>query len=407
VSLEDALRRYPLTETNAAALDLERRAAALGIDLVPWTVKDRPRPGAGRIAAFDKVVEVMPGWLKSELERPSPTTISEPPKVLVDFLSSRTRLLAAVRAGILEGEPPVWAERLDQGHRSPRPFLAKLLYLQELLIVDALMREGAGDDATALEDLEATWRLREALASSPFVDSRFLAMASARFEAGALRRIDRVPRKWRERLAALTPVPSMLEVLRLGTVLEPIDLAAETFGITGPFAQTRRAVTRAYWRKCIDDAAGPYFAQLDRLEASAPSCDSPLEERIRSGDLSWWNRPGMAVRSASRLALDIEMTLKILDLRAAREENHGRWPESLAGLEKSETCPKDRWIYEIDAQGGMRLSLSRALQWDIPLGTILPTTYEEGPAPENAGRPKPKTLPRPGPRAGISSRRAS
>jgi hypothetical protein len=101
-------------------------------------------------------------------------------------------------------------------------------------------------------------------------------------------------------------------------------------------------------------------------------------------ELAWWNRLGclvvfneeIALRNASRLALDNEMTLKILELRAAREENHGRWPESPTGLRTSDVCPDDRWTYALTPTGAMILTLSRDLDWGPQIGLVLPTRYE-------------------------------
>ena len=248
LTLEEALRRYPPTETNSAALDLERLAAPLGIDLVPKDVKDRARPRASEVAAFENVWDVLWAWLKTELARASRDT-SEEPVLLRDFLAKRSRPLAALRAGILKGEPPTWAQRIDDGrHRESRPSLMRILSLHGLLITDGLIQSRAGRPAVALEDLEASWKLHEGYASSPFFDCRFFAMSAFRFEAGVLRRIDAVPSLWRDRLRSVEPVTSTFEALRLGTIVALVDLDSDTFGITGPFAGTRRAIDRAYRR---------------------------------------------------------------------------------------------------------------------------------------------------------------
>jgi len=385
ITPEDALRRYPPVETNAAALDLEKRAAVLGIDLVPKLVKDRPRPGADERAAFEKITNVMQTWLKTELARPTHDT-SEPPHPLREFLAARVSSLGAVRAAILRGDPPTWAERIDRGSRSLRPHLLGILHLHELLVVDALIQTHDGLGREALEDLDASWRLREGYASSPFFDCRMIAMATVRFEAGALRRIDGVPATWRERLRSLTPAASILEGLRLGTIIDVVDLDTETFGIDGFLAETRRAITRLYWRKCYEEAIPLYLSRIEKLETSVPWCDADPEQGLSPIDVSWWNNPGAflnagsVVPSAARLALDIETTRKILELRESRDANGGRWPESLPGIEKSANCPGDRWIYQVGGDGSMSLTFSRKIDWGPLPGTILPMRYEERPS---------------------------
>jgi hypothetical protein len=402
--LEEALRRYPPTPTNAAALDVERLAAPLGIDLVPRGVHERDRPDIKSVAAFEATREPMTAWIKSELTRSS-GPISKPPAQVGAFLTSRRGALSAARAGLLRGEAPVWAESLDPRHRPPRANFAQRYYLAQIFLADALEQGRAGRYAAAFEDLEALWKLGEDLPASPMTTPRFFFGGMVRSACGALRRLDHVPAVWRERLRTFTPVAMMLESLRLEVSLASTVFPTEMLSPQGPFAGIQAAVARVYWRKCLDEATAPQLERLDDIAAAIPLCDASFDESLPSVDFSWWNHVGQdfyrgqsqTLRGASRAALEAEMTLKILDLRAARDENHGRWPESLAGLEKSENCPKDHWIYEVDPQGRMRLSLSRALSWDNPVATILPTTYEEVSAPEKAGKPKAKTLAKPGP----------
>ena len=75
----------------------------------------------------------------------------------------------------------------------------------------------------------------------------------------------------------------------------------------------------------------------------------------------------------ARLEIDLELTAKLLDLKAAREQNGGRWPSTLRGIEESAACPRARWIYETGGDGKMSL----ALDYHVPSGTgiVLPTLY--------------------------------
>ncbi|MEO1622293.1 MAG: hypothetical protein AAFU53_14840, partial [Cyanobacteria bacterium J06632_3] len=40
----------------------------------------------------------------------------------------------------------------------------------------------------------------------------------------------------------------------------------------------------------------------------------------------------------------------------------GQWPDTLANLD-SQTCPGERWIYEVSPSGEMSLSFSHELAW--------------------------------------------
>src|SRR4029434_8604932 len=103
---------------------------------------------------------------------------------------------------------------------------------------------------------------------------------------------------------------------------------------------------------CLRDAARVTLAHLDRIDPEGPCDREFFSARELWEDASWWNPMGNGLsggddylRRASRLALEIEITLKILDLRAARDESAGRWPSAAPrGIETSRICPKDRWI---------------------------------------------------------------
>ena len=381
--VEAALRRYPPTETNSAALDVERLAAPLGIELAPSDAKDRFHPSGEQIALFEKSYEVISTENKAELERFS-GPIAPLSKVVSEFLDSHKNDLAAVRAGILRGEAPVWAESLDPASPVPRPRLVQLIKLTHVLVCDALAQEREGRTEIALNDLEASWKLAAALPTSPESNSRLAYNALVRLQCGALRRLKCAPRVWRDRIRAFSPMEAMLESLRLEATLSADAIPPKRVHFTGPFSWVRATAVRAYWRKCLEEATPHRLKQLDDVAAALPLCDAELDPRPPWDELSWWNYIGdgiggglVSLSNVSRVALDAEMTLKILDLRAARDENGGRWPKALPGIERSTNCPRDRWIYNVSSES-MSLAFSRKLDWGQgPTILILPMRYEE------------------------------
>lgn len=334
-TVEELLRRYPPTETNAAALDLDRLAAPLGIDLAPKSGNGPRKPESAARTHFNKVKDPLTTWLKHELERAS-GEITAPPQVVEMFLSSHAPDLGALRKGLLRGEPPIWAERLGQGYArsSTLPNLLGILEVQKLLVADALDEGRAGRTSIRHQDLEASWRLNERLGKSPVLIMRVIGLSVTRLQAGALRRLDVAPKTWRARLAGMTPVESTLEALRVDASMWP--LFADAFQVRGPFAQIRNAVVGGFSRMCLEEASRAYLARLDRIGTQHAHCDEDFYgARDLSADVSWWNPYGNEfassdepLRRASRLTLEIEMTLKILDLRDARDANQGRWPDS-------------------------------------------------------------------------------
>src|SRR5262245_33200271 len=391
-SLEEILRRYPPRETNAAALDAERLAAPLGIVLVPQAkTRIQPAPTPTR-AAFEKIESPLYAWMSGELQRTSGDTLP-PPEAVEAFLSLHEPHLAALRRGLLRGEPPVWEERADP--TGPLPNLLGLIKLQKLLIADALDARRKGQTEVAHEDLEASWHLNASLSESPILITRLIGQAATRLQVGALRRVDPVPPVWRSRLRAQAPLASMIEVARLDASLWPLH--ADEAITDGSLVALRRALLGGITRMCLRDAARVTLARLDRIDPEEGFCD---QEFFSARDLweeaSWWNPLGNGfsggddyLRRASRLALEIEMTLKILDLRAAHAENAGHWPSAPREIERSRICPKDHWIYEAGPDGRMRLALSRQPDWGQPFGTVLPIVFEQAPTtPHPAGKPR-------------------
>ena len=81
----------------------------------------------------------------------------------------------------------------------------------------------------------------------------------------------------------------------------------------------------------------------------------------------------------ARLELDFELTRKLIELEAARRGNAGRWTAAVPGVEDSEACPHDLWVYGVEPDGSMSIALSREVSWPDPRGLVLPTRFTAGP----------------------------
>ena len=80
----------------------------------------------------------------------------------------------------------------------------------------------------------------------------------------------------------------------------------------------------------------------------------------------------------ARLEIDLELTVKLIDLRNERSEAGGRWPESVPGIERSSACPGDHWDYAVEPGGGMTLAFARQISWPNQAGVVLPTRFSAG-----------------------------
>ena len=83
-------------------------------------------------------------------------------------------------------------------------------------------------------------------------------------------------------------------------------------------------------------------------------------------------RFGDAMSRLARLELDLELTARLLELRAAG----GDWPDD---DRPSRVCPEERWVVSAAADGRRTLALSRDVDWPDLRGARLPTSLSVGP----------------------------
>src|SRR5262249_46733176 len=164
-----------------------------------------------------------------------------------------------------------------------------------------------------------------------------------RLQAGALRFIQNAPAVWRDRLRSPKFRDRTLFALRLyGWKLRTLDADGDPFADNGSVGSVLAPVVKP-WVTASGRQSEEILAQaLAPFEHGRPICGEDLvgmKTRARE-NYSWWNKMGSAftdlmlnpIARAGRLEVDFELTAKVLELKAAREANGGRWPESLDGL---------------------------------------------------------------------------
>jgi preprotein translocase subunit SecG len=387
---DEILERYPTTEANAAALKLERLSARLGIDTATRSYEGRPRPTQEQKNAFKKkVAGDMAAYRTALLEQPRRST-TLPPANVAAFLEAHEEELAAVRAHLTGGDVPRWEMHLEYVAAAPIPNLLGHIDLQKLLITDALAKTAAGDRDRALEDLEASWTLMRSLADSPILISQLIAIADARMLTGALRQIDDVPAVWRQRLSEHDFRRSFTNALKFESWFwTQFDDAGGFGGWPGLARWLVNGIGKPYFRFCLADVSDDFHERLLRLDDVRAICDYDLSTWGADLDvpIPRWNAIGGIVvpnlrgslERLARLELDIELTVKLLELEAARRSSGGDWPESLPGGHVSRACPGDRWVYEATPDGGMTLAFGREISWTDLKGHKLPTRFAAGP----------------------------
>jgi hypothetical protein len=382
---EQIFERYPAADADAAARELQRLSAEVGIDISPRTDDDAPHPDSDGIAAFRRAGRPMAEYRKVVLERPY-RGAHPPPPLVAGFLETRADELAAVRRHLIESGVPRWEMHLERGAQAPIPNLLGHINLQKLLITDALAAVAQGDRARALSDLDAAWSLTMSLADSPILISQMIAVADVRLVAGALRQIDDVPVGWRDRLSQHDLRRSVTTALKYeGWYWTQLDDPGDLTSLTGVASKLVRSVVAPYVRYCLADISDEYRKRLANLERLRAICDYDLA--ARGADLNVpvprWNliagimTPTLdgTLRRLARVELDLELTSKLIELDLARRENGGEWPPVLPGIQDSVACPRDGWVYEVSPAGAMTLAFNREVIWPDTRGLKLPARF--------------------------------
>ena len=375
----DLMARHPSRETNESALEVERLAAAVGVDMTPRSAGEGRRPTPRDADAYKTAKRPVAEYLDRQIERPE-AGLALPPDAVADFLAERADKLDALRAHLLHGPQPLWELRIEELANSSVPNLLGHINLLKLLLADALARAATGDGEQAIDSFEASWRLTSALRDDPLLITQTITISNARLQAGVLRRLESVPEGWSERLNEHDYRRSLLEGLQIeswtwmrldnpGTLYEISPLQRAVFAAARPYARYCTAdLSEAWHRRLVE------VSELDYLCDRGADLDIPVPQWNFVGRIAVPGYSGV-IEPVARLEIDLELTSKLLELRSARDANDGAWVASLPGIESSRVCPRDRWIYEVDPGGGMSIALDRAIEWADPRGAVLPTRF--------------------------------
>ncbi len=248
------------------------------------------------------------------------------------------------------------------------------------MIADALASAARGEGAAAARALEASWKLNEGLTSRPEVVSEIIAVAVARYEAGALRMFDASADAWTPRLAAMGSRALLVEAL----VLEhwtSTNMVARLRGLrpegVGWWAHNLVSLLeepgeRLSWASYGKAWAGALTVLRDEpaFRERAPDPKPGWSTSAVSRSITIPNVRNSFER-ADRLALEAELTGKILRARAARAAM-GAWPSPSPEIAASR-FPGLAWKCAIDG-GAMQIALNRELP-PLKAPFVLPTSF--------------------------------
>jgi len=346
------LERYPATQDNATVLDLETLGAAMGIDMAPAETPGRVHPTPEAAKRFEEIRKSLTDFFNASKISTGEPLAPLPPE-LAAFLESIRPTLNAIRVRLAQGPAPVWARNLKAGFDSRIPNVLGILTLQKLLLLDAREQLRAGREAQALEILETSWRLNQALVdNNPILVIQLIAQGVIRVQQPILRSFSRAPAAWPERLRDLDQQSRILRAMR-----------AEAFSahLTSTFDRPIKEATlgskpQAFARWMIWDYARRFSAILDELpQYDVRSFNPKAFDREQQAKIPRWQVLARTLlpnfwdawpRSA-HVELEAELTALVL---AERERLAAGGPPRMTDRRPSRVKGLS-WIYEDSPEG--------------------------------------------------------
>ncbi len=308
-------------------------------------------------------------------------SVSPPSPELAAILEKRRVPLTTFEETLSSAPSPRWAFHPGAWWENvSTPNLLGHMQMQRLLAADALASAARGDSGAAARVLEAAWRLTEGLAVRAETVSQLIAMASARIQTGVLRKVPASSEAWGPRLAAMGRRGPLVDAL----VLEHGDprgfasriralLAREGDGGGNRFVSWLREPVERVWGAEYSEGWGREIAKLRDAPAFEAPRAAPENPRRPTEIILAIEIPNIrnAFERADRLALDAELTGKILRMKEVRRVRGG-WPQPSTEIAASR-FPGLSWNYAVDG-GVMTIALAGELP-KPPSPFVLPTSF--------------------------------
>jgi hypothetical protein len=429
-------QRFPKTEPNDAALKLAASLAKLGagggsifypVDRYMGSVADF-RPSEDDRKAFEEIRQELKQYLDAEIAKPN-DTVNPPSEKLQRYLASKQTALAEIRQQVLNNEVPHWGTDITWILEGDRTILLPAylwqVNFQQVLALDSLEKYRKGQTEVAAEMLEVSWKINQSLTENPFLISQLVALIVTKYPAGVMRKADRLPAQWQQRLLERDYRESILTSLQ-GEYLSgfkfwqhfvwkyPWSSIQERSGASsflGIFTETNDPPTLQ--EKILDwtlshvlvwfkPAIEPYvrFCAIDSYQVYKRSLAASRQhnfctsDSVKVDDFAWWHYPGEAptsflnqISKATKSMLDLELTQKILQVKALAAKA-GKWPPSVPEM-KSSICPGAKWVYRVAPDGTMSISFSEKPKWleqRLKSNIALPFTYSDKTPPQLKNR---------------------
>jgi len=381
------LQQFPKAGMNETARQLEELTTRLGIfDPMPNRLYGGERKGAtGRFGTVD-----VPTHVLSHLRKPS-DDLDEAPAELQHYLKNHRADLDALYVLLQSGEVPRWEADVSALVRAPAPGLMYHRQLHGLIALDILDKTRQGRSASALQALEASWKINQSLRRRPELISQMGATSILHLQAGVMRKMKDVPVEWWQRLDVKAWQESFLRAMELDALVTSRHVTGTDHPmnsprwfnllVSSPLGKPLRHLTGIE----ILELSGEIFSLIKRSNFCTLSPDAVLKQV--EGSRSSWNLGThygytnylRAWRMSTEGLAGAELTRKILQVKAARDSARDRdWPQHLASMESS-LCPEAEWVHEVAPDGTIQIQSRNLPEWlkkDYPTSTPLKYSLE-------------------------------
>ncbi len=372
--LEELKNKFPPADRNVAAEEMERLALALGIDWNSQSAAPEDHPAKEDLAAYRGAQ--IGSWLDAQIKTSEDSISAASPK-LAEFLQTRGPVISRL-VGVLQRDVPDWGFRLTDDTKPP-PFLL-VVWLQRVLLADALVKEHSGSPREAGQLLEASWSLSRSLSSRPELISQLLAISIAKLQIGVVRRMSEPSFDWLDRMSGEEPWDRAIDAMENGPLIMTANHGPKP---PGQFEDL--------WVRGLR-AAGENLRDFSACRAAKLTVDELWEPVLEQ--LEHWKEEGVdtvrgagvfkeisaenllqIVRRVARLRIDRELTAKILELRGEKAASRDRrWPSRFLDI-GSEACPEGSYEYQLRGRG-MSIRFRGDIEDPAAPSLVLPLSFE-------------------------------
>ncbi len=334
------------------------------------------------------------------------------PAEIVSYLNQKKVILTAIENHLRTSDVPVWkfdAEPMGDFNYVYPSFLY-FANLNRLLLLKAIADQQQGRSKEMFAALEASLKLKKAIAQRPDSISYLVSLIMSKQQARILRNLDGVPLNFQKKLLEHNHHKTGLNALEFESWIRYKGMKK--------YVENPSAYEEVPWRvfengpttasdKVTDILLahgvpwrGTYLklANVDLVQQQVQGYAALKGVNICSGNSDAiakkvnlipapWNllaqnqQPGLlnAWRKEGARSLEMELVQKVLQAKALAAAQGGRWPAALPDVE-SRVCPGERWVYRVTSEGRMSLAFSRKVE-ESSAGAerkMLPLTYESG-----------------------------